>query len=64
MKTESIWKIGVEPPHLEPLRGDLKTDILVIGGGMAGVLCAWRLAQAGADCVLAEAGRIERKSVV
>ena len=58
MKTESIWKIGAEPPRFEPLRGDLKTDILVIGGGMAGVLCAWRLTQAGADCVLAEADRI------
>ena len=35
-----------------------KTDVLIIGGGMAGVLCAWQLTQAGVDCLLIEAGRI------
>ena len=30
----------------------------MIGGGMAGLLCAYRLKQAGADVILAEAGRI------
>ncbi len=58
MKKESIWKKDMEIPQFEPLRGDWKADVLVIGGGMAGVLCAWRLAQAGADCILAEARRI------
>lgn len=58
MKNDSIWMEGAELPRFEPLHGDLKADVLVIGGGLAGLLCAWRLAQAGADCVVAEAGRI------
>lgn len=32
--------------------------MLIIGGGMAGILCAYLLRQAGIDCVLAEASRI------
>lgn len=58
METQSIWKKEANMPRFEPLRDDLKTDVLVIGGGMAGILCAWRLTQAGADCVLVEADRI------
>ena len=55
---ESIWRKTAELPHFPPLEGNLKTDVLVIGGGMAGLLCAWRLAQAGVNCTLVEAGRI------
>lgn len=36
----------------------ITADTLVIGGGMAGVLCAHELTAAGADCVLLEAGRV------
>ena len=32
----------------------LNTDVLIIGGGIAGLLCAHRLRQAGVDCVLLE----------
>lgn len=32
----------------------MRTDVLIIGGGMAGLLCAWQLTQAGVDCVLVE----------
>ena len=41
-----------------PLEGDLNTDILIVGGGIAGLLCIHRLRQAGADCVLLEAGEL------
>lgn len=54
----SIWTQGAELPRFAPLRGDLRTDVLVIGGGLAGILCAWRLAREGADCALVEAGRL------
>lgn len=35
-----------------------RTDVLVIGGRMAGILCRAFLQQAGVDCVLAEADRL------
>ena len=36
----------------------MKTDILIVGGGMAGLLCQRLLTDAGADCILIEADRI------
>ena len=47
---ESIWRQGQVMPHFPPLRGTAKTQVLVIGGGMAGLLCAHQLHQAGVDC--------------
>ena len=55
---ESVWTKGVQMPRFETLRGDAKADVLVIGGGIVGLLCAYMLHRAGVDCVLAEAGRI------
>ena len=34
------------------------TDVLIIGGGIAGILCAYKLKNSGVDCILAEAGEI------
>lgn len=48
----------MELPQFSPLEGDIKTDVLIIGGGLAGLLCAYRLKRAGVDCVLVEADRI------
>ncbi|MCM1570050.1 MAG: FAD-dependent oxidoreductase [Roseburia sp.] len=50
----SLWSETVDIPGKEPLRHDMRTDVLIIGGGMAGVLCAWQLKQAGVDYVLVE----------
>ena len=55
---QSIWSETITLPSFEPLRGDRKTDVLIIGGGLAGILCAYQLRQAGVDCVLTEAGRL------
>lgn len=55
---DSIWTQTVQLPEFESLRSDLKTDVLVIGGGLAGVLCALRLAQSGVNYALVEANRI------
>lgn len=51
---DAIWKKETELPQFEPLRGDVKTDVLIIGGGAAGLLCAWMLKEAGVSCLLAE----------
>lgn len=55
---DSIWLQTAQLPAFNPLRSDLKTDVLVIGGGMAGLLCAYKLTRAGVDCALVEADRI------
>ena len=55
---ESIWEKTARLPEFEPLREDIRADVLVIGGGLAVLLCAHVLTQAGVDCVLAEAGRL------
>ena len=55
---DSIWTQTARLPCFGQLEQDKKTDVLVIGGGIAGLLCAYRLKQAGVDCVLVEAGHI------
>jgi choline dehydrogenase-like flavoprotein len=46
-------------PQVElPPAFDLEADVLVIGGGPSGVAVAERLAGAGVDCVILEAGRV------
>lgn len=57
-KMESIWMDGVSLPGFPALQGDVTTDVLVIGGGMAGLLCAYALQRAGVSCVVAEADTI------
>ncbi len=54
----SIWQEDTQLPQFEALTQDLRTDVLIIGGGIAGLLCAYRLQQAGVDYVLAEAASI------
>lgn len=54
----SLWIENSELPHFRSLNKNIKTDVLIIGGGMAGILCAYILRQAGIDCVLAEADTI------
>ena len=54
----SVWKDDSKLPKFEKLRGDLKTDVLIIGGGMAGILCAYMLEKDGVDYALVEAETI------
>jgi glycine/D-amino acid oxidase-like deaminating enzyme len=54
----SLWSDTAALPRREPLTEDLHTDVLVIGGGITGLLCAWQLQQAGISCVLVEADTI------
>lgn len=54
----SLWENNSEKKNFEKLNGDLKTDVLIIGGGMAGVLTAYFLQQSGIDYALVEADEI------
>lgn len=55
---DSIWTKTAEPPHFPSLESDLSTDVLIVGGGMAGILCAYQLSEMGVDYILVEADRI------
>ena len=55
---KSIWEMTAQLPEFAPLPRDIRTDVLVIGGGLAGLLCAHELTRAGINCVLVEAGRL------
>lgn len=54
----SVWSETADLPGFEPLNNEINTDVLIIGGGMAGMLCAYMLGQSGVDCVLTEADTI------
>ena len=51
---KSLWEQTWAHPNFGRLESDETTDVLIIGGGMAGVLCAYFLQQAGIPYVLAE----------
>lgn len=54
-KNTSNW-LDITPDKLThpPLSGDTTADVAVIGGGLTGILSAWRLAQKGLSVVLIE----------
>ncbi len=54
----SVWSETTEIEINNHKRFPEKTDVLVIGGGMAGLLCAYQLKCAGVECVVAEADRV------
>lgn len=54
----SVWSESVQLPQFETLQGNRKTDVLIIGGGMAGILCAYFLQEKGVDYMLVEGNRI------
>lgn len=54
----SIWEQTSNHLSFESLKQDIKTEVLVIGGGMAGILCAFMLQQSGIPYVLTEAQSI------
>jgi len=48
------------PPH----RGHLETDIVVVGGGITGAICAYLFADAGVRVALLESGAVGRGSTI
>ncbi len=55
---ESIWEKSASPALRSALSGDIKTDTLVIGGGIAGILTAYMLTRRNIPCVVVDSGRV------
>ena len=55
---DSIWSQTAKAPEFPTLKQDADTDVLIIGGGLAGILCAHILQGDGVPYILAEASRI------
>ena len=54
----SLWSETVTFPSFEALNKNMKTDVLIIGGGITGILTAHYLQQAGVNYILVEADTI------
>ena len=53
--SSSLWLAGRPGPEHRPLRGEIAADVVVVGGGIAGVTTALRLQREGVRVVLLEA---------
>lgn len=54
----SLWSDSVSLPEFKAQDRDINVDVLIIGGGITGILCAYMLGKAGVDHALVEADRI------
>ena len=55
---DAIWEREPSRPRFGTLRGNAKTDVLIVGGGIAGILCAYALKETGVDLMVVEADEI------
>lgn len=53
-QSKSIWYDVAEPPEQPSLTGDMRTDVCIVGGGIAGLTTAYLLARAGKQVVVLE----------
>ncbi len=51
---KSVWQDSVKMPEFPALKGDINVDVLVIGGGLAGLLCTYMLSRRGVNCAMVE----------
>lgn len=58
MQSESVWAKDLNNNrNIKELRKDIRTGFLIVGGGIAGILCALKLKEAGVSCIVVEEGR-------
>lgn len=53
--SRSLWMETASVPYFPPLGGDVEAEVCVIGGGIAGLTCAYLLAREGRDVVVIDA---------
>lgn len=58
IRPQSIWSETTKIPGRNPLPGDRKTEVAVIGAGLFGVLAAHYLKEQGKEVIVLEADRI------
>lgn len=56
----SLWEDRTKIQRYDRVSEDIQTDVLIIGGGLTGILCAHFLKEAGVRYILVEAGEICR----
>jgi glycine/D-amino acid oxidase-like deaminating enzyme len=54
----SFWEQSVQMPETPVLDSDLQTDVLIVGGGIAGLTTAYFLLKSGRQIVLVEDGQL------
>lgn len=55
---KSVWQENSSLPKFDGLSKDTKTEVLIIGGGLAGILCAYQLENLKVPYILVEAETI------
>jgi len=59
---ESVWEKEAQRARFDTWKDlkntNVRTNVLIIGGGIAGILCAYKLKNAGVDCLLVETTEI------
>ncbi len=55
---KSLWQESANSSESAKLVGEISADVLIIGGGFAGLMTAYLLKEKGVDCVLVEKGRV------
>ncbi len=58
----SIWKNSISLPNFDAVKKDFNIDVLIIGGGLCGILCAYFLEKEGVKYALLESKKICNKT--
>lgn len=54
----SYWLDGPQIPEFASLGGSIKTDIVIVGGGIVGITAAYMLRNSGRSVTVLEGGRL------
>lgn len=58
MEEKSIWSSSIKMDEFVKLNKDINTNVLIVGGGISGLLCAYELKKRNIDYILVEKDKI------